>query len=102
MNLLNRYLQAVGRCLPRVRRDDILEELRINILAQMEDRAEELGRLLTDDEQAEILRHHGNPTIIAGRYSDGNLGLAFGRQLIGPELFPFYRTVLKINFSITW
>ena len=101
MNLLNRYLQAVANCLPSARRDDIIAELRANILSQMEDREHELGRPLTEDEQADVLRRCGNPTIIAGRYSAHNLGLAFGRQLIGPELFPFYKTVLIINLLIT-
>jgi hypothetical protein len=101
MNLLNRYLQAVARLLPKARRDDIIAELRANILSQMEDREEALGRPLTEDEQAEILRNHGNPTIIAGRYREGNLGLAFGVQLIGPELFPFYRNILLLNMGIT-
>jgi hypothetical protein len=100
MNLLNRYLQAVGMLLPKARRDDIIAELRANILSQMEDREEALGRPLTEDEQAEILRHHGNPTIIAGRYREGNLGLAFGRQLIGPELFPFYTNTLTLSMGI--
>ena len=101
MNLLSRYLQAVAKCLPSARRDDIIAELRANILSQMEDRERELGRSLTEEEQADILRRYGNPTIIAGRYSAHNLGLAFGRQLIGPELFPFYKTVLIINLLIT-
>jgi HAAS len=101
MNLLNRYLQAVARCLPSARRDDIIAELRANILSQMEDRERELGHPLTEDEQADILRRYGNPTIIAGRYSAHNIGLAFGRQLIGPELFPFYKTVLIVNLLIT-
>jgi len=43
MNLLNRYLRAVGRLLPKPRRDDIVAELRANILSQMEDREQELG-----------------------------------------------------------
>lgn len=101
MNLVERYLQTVARLLPKSRREDIIDELRINILAQMEDRAEEFGRPLTEDEQAEILRHHGNPTVVAGRYRPDNLGLAFGRQWIGPELFPIYKMVLILNMSIT-
>jgi hypothetical protein len=101
MNLLNRYLQAVARLLPKARRDDIIEELRANIISQMEDREEGLGRPLTEDEQAEILRHHGNPTLVAGRYREGNLGLAFGVQLIGPELFPIYQNILLLNMGIT-
>ena len=101
MNLLNRYLQAVARLLPKARRDDIIAELRANILSQMEDREQELGRSLTEEEQAAILRHHGNPTSVAGRYREDNLGLAFGRQLIGPELFPFYKMSLTVNLVIT-
>lgn len=101
MNLLNRYLQAVGRLLPIARRADIVAELRANILSQMEDREQELGRPLTEDEQAAILKHHGNPTVIAARYHDTNgLGLAFGVQIIGPELFPLYRMVLLMNLGI--
>jgi hypothetical protein len=100
MNLVNRYLQAVGALLPKPRRGDIIAELRANILSQMEDREDALGRPLTDDEQAEILRHHGNPTVVAGRYREDNLGFAFGVQLIGPELFPFYKNVLMINMTI--
>jgi hypothetical protein len=101
MNLLNRYLQAVARLLPKARRDDIIAELRANILSQMEDREQELGRALTEDEQVTILRHHGNPTTVAARYREDNLGLAFGRQLIGPELFPFYKMSLTVNLVIT-
>jgi hypothetical protein len=101
MNLLDRYLQAVARLLPKPRRDDIIAELRSNLLSQMEDREEALGRPLTEEEQAEILRNHGNPKIVAGRYLDGSLGLAFGVALIGPGLFPYYKTVLIINETMT-
>jgi hypothetical protein len=101
MNLLNRYLQEVAKYLPRSRRSDIVEELRANILSQMEDREEELGRALTDNELVRMLQHHGNPMFIAGRYREDNLGLAFGIQLIGPELFPFYKTILLLNLSVT-
>lgn len=101
MNLLDRYLQEVSKYLPRARRADIIAELRANILSQMEDREQELGRPLTENETVEILRHHGSPVIVAGRYRPHNLGLAFGIQLIGPELFPFYRMILLLNLSIT-
>ena len=101
MKLLERYLQAVARCLPKARRDDIIEELRVNLLSQFEDREEELGHPLTVDEQAEILRRHGNPTMVASSYGTSNLGFAFGVQLIGPELFPIYRNVLGTIMSIS-
>lgn len=101
MNLLNRYLQAVGKYLPKARRDDIVAELRANLLSQIEDREETLGRPLSEEEIVEMLKHHGNPAVVAGRYFPENRGLAFGRQLIGPELFPFYRIVLLMNLTIT-
>ena len=101
MNLLNRYLQAVARLLPSARRDDIIAELRANILSQFEERENDAGRGLTEHEQVEILRRFGNPAMIAGRYGEHNFGLAFGKQWIGPELFPFYRTVLLINLAIS-
>ena len=101
MNLLNRYLQEVSKYLPKARREDIVAELRANITSQLEDREEELGRALTDVEIVAMLQHHGNPMIVAGRYRPHNLGLAFGVQLIGPELFPFYRMILLLNWCIT-
>lgn len=93
MNLLNRYLQDVGRYLPKARRDDIVADLRANILLQIEDREREIGRPMAENELIEMLQHHGNPLIVAGRYREHSLGLAFGIQLIGPELFPFYKTL---------
>jgi hypothetical protein len=101
MNLLNRYLQEVARYLSRDRRQDIVAELRGNLLSQAEDREEVLGRPLTNEEWVVLLRHHGNPMVVAGQYRKDNRGLAFGIQLIGPELFPFYRMILAINVSIT-
>jgi hypothetical protein len=101
MNLLNRYLQEVSKYLPKAGREDIVAELRANITPQLEDKEEELGRPLTDDEVVAMLQHHGNPMIVAGRYRPHNLGLAFGVQLIGPELFPFYRMILLLNLCIT-
>ncbi len=56
MELLDRYLQAVREYLLRNRRDDIVKELGDNILSQMEDKAAELGRPLTEAEQAAILK----------------------------------------------
>ncbi len=85
MELLERYLQAVRTYLIRRRRDDIVKELGDNILSQMEDKAEELGRPLTEAEQGEVLKQHGHPVLAAARY--GRLPLQY---LIGPTLFPIY------------
>jgi hypothetical protein len=85
MELLERYLQAMRGYLLRWRRDDIIKELGDNILSQMEDRAAELGRPLTEAEQEEILKQHGHPVVAATRFQRMPM-----RQLIGPELFPLY------------
>jgi hypothetical protein len=86
--LLERYLAAVGRYLPGESKNDTLAELRANLLAQMEDKAEALGRALTEEEEAEILRGHGHPSMVAAHYRPR-------RQLIGPEIFPFYWLTIR-------
>jgi hypothetical protein len=93
MDLLERYLQAVRFFLPGRQQDDIVRELSENLLSQMEDRAEELGRPLNGDEQADILRRHGHPMLVAGRYRSH-------QQLIGPVFFPIYLFALKAGLGV--
>ena len=93
MDLLERYLQAVEEYLPAKGRADVLAELRANLLDQMEEREETLGRPLTTDEVAEILRKHGHPSIVAARYQPR-------RSLIGPEIFPYYWFTLRKTFPL--
>jgi hypothetical protein len=93
MELLERYLQAVRFFLPQKQQDDIVRELSENLIAQMEDREEDLGRPLTETEQADILRAHGHPMIVAGRYRPR-------QQLIGPVFFPVYLFVLKLGLGV--
>ena len=78
MEMLNRYLQAVGQYLPAETKDDTLEELRANLLEQMDVLAEELERPLTEGEVAAILKAHGKPEVVAVRYLPQ-------RSLIGPR-----------------
>lgn len=89
MELLERYLQAVGKYLPVKGRNDILAELRANLLEQAEDRQHELGRSLTRDEEEALLKQHGHPLLAAARYLPQ-------RYLIGPAVFPYYWAVLKV------
>jgi hypothetical protein len=88
MDLLERYLQAIGQNLPPATRDDVLNELRANLSAQIDDRAEELNRPLTEPELAAILRAHGRPEVVAARYLPQ-------RYLIGPTIFPFYLLTMR-------
>ncbi len=93
MDMLDRYLQAVKFFLPRSQQDDIIRELSENLLARMQDREEELGRPLDEAEQAAILREHGHPMLVAGRYRTR-------QQLIGPTFFPLYILALNMGFGI--
>jgi hypothetical protein len=101
MEILDRYLASVRSALPEAQRDDIINELSENLRSQIEDRESELGRPLTGAEVEAILKQHGHPMIVAGRYRQDDRSVSFGRELIGPTLFPFYLRVLKFNLGIT-
>ena len=83
MDLLERYLQAVGQYLAPATKADVQAELRVNLQAEMDDLAEEKQRPLTESEVAAILKAHGRPILVAARYLPQ-------RYLIGPEVFPFF------------
>jgi len=91
MELLNRYVHAVGHYLPAETKNDTLAELRANLLAQIEGREEELGRPLNAAEASAILKAHGRPEFVAARYLPQ-------RWLIGPTVFPIYLFTLKRAF----
>lgn len=88
MDLLERYLQAIGQYLPEESRVETLRELRANLLDQMDARAESQGRTLEEGDVAAVLREHGKPEVVALRYLPQ-------RSLIGPAVFPFYVFTLQ-------
>ena len=95
MDLIDRYLATVSLLLPLRQRADIAAELRDELISRREEREAALGRALSRDEDAALLRDFGNPIAVAGRYA--------GRQtLIGPELYPLYLLVtsLMLAFAI--
>ncbi len=101
MELVDRYLKSVGSYLPKKQKDDILRELSENIRSEMEDQEKELGRPLNDAEKEAVVKRHGNPLLVAGRYRQDQRSVAFGGQWIGPELFPFYLKVLTFNLGLS-
>jgi hypothetical protein len=101
MQIVDRYLQSVKKCLPAAQADDIIKELSENIYAQIEDKESELNRSLTEAEVEAILKQHGHPLLVASRYRQEQRNVSFGRQIIGPALFPFYIRVLKFNLGLT-
>ena len=102
MDLVDRYLKAVAKALPEAQREDIIRELSEDIRSEMEDKQSELGRPLTEAEQEAVLKQRGNPLLLAARYHQDDRRVAFGRQLIGPVLYPFYVKVLSFNLGLTF
>jgi hypothetical protein len=101
MELLDQYLKSVRSCLPAAQRDDIINELSENLRAQVEDKEDTLGRPLNEGEVEAILKQHGHPLVVASRYRQDQRSVAFGPQIIGPVLFPFYIRVLEFNLGLT-
>lgn len=93
MTILDRYLYAVRTNLPNDRRDDIAAEIGDELQSQIDERESELGRPLTEDEQAAIVKAYGHPAVVAARY-------AKVQYLIGPELLPLYWSVLRIVLTV--
>jgi hypothetical protein len=100
MQLLDRYLTAIKFWLPKKQRDDIVAELEANLRAEIDDHAATLGRPLSDDELAALLKQHGSPLLVASRYQEEKRTVTFGRQLIGPVVFPFYWTAIKVTLVL--
>lgn len=105
MDMLDRYLGAVRSYLPkslsRAQQNDIIAELEENLRVQMDDREAELGHPLSGDEENAILQRHGHPMLVAGRYQANQGRVAFGRELIGPALFPVYLRTLWIVLAVS-
>src|SRR6202040_1400394 len=101
MQIVDRYLESVKDCLPKTEADDIIKELSENISSQIEDKEGELARPLRDGEKESILKQRGPPVLVASRYRQEQRNVSFGRQIIGPMLFPFYIRVLKFNLGLT-
>jgi hypothetical protein len=93
MDLLERYLQAVAQYLPLKGKEDTVAELPANLLAEIENREEELGRPLLEGEVGAVLQQHGRPVLVAARYLPQ-------RFLIGPGLFPLYWFTLLKSFPL--
>ena len=94
MRLIDRYLAAVAAQLPAAGRDDVVAELRDDIMSRVEARQEALGRDLTEDEVEAILREVGHPLVFAARFGSGP------QHLVGPELFPWWMFGVKVGLIV--
>ncbi|MCW5888059.1 MAG: hypothetical protein KIT07_08030 [Anaerolineales bacterium] len=86
--LIERYIQAVGRHLPARTRADVQLELR----TALHDAAEERGLNPQTDEAgiAALLKEYGRPEALAASYGQSG-------ALIHPQVMPAYRRVLTIS-----
>ena len=90
MDMLEDYLRAVSRLLPKAKREDIIAELRDEILTRIESRESELGSTLTPDETEQLLRDFGHPIVVAARYRDEP------QYSVGPALYPFWIFAVRL------
>ena len=93
MDLIERYVAAVRRNLPRAKADDIAAELADELQTRREEREDALGRAMSADETSAMLKEFGHPLVIAARYRPN-------QYLIGPDVFPFYLYVMKVVLAI--
>ncbi len=101
MDLIESYLNTVKSYLPRKQREDIIAELSDEIRSQVEEKESELGRALDESELNLLLIRFGDPVAIAARYRQPRHSVALGRELIGPEIFPYYMWILMISGLVT-
>jgi hypothetical protein len=101
MDILESYLRAVKRCLPRAQSDDIIKELSDDLRSQIDEQQAALGRPFNDQEMMVFFKQHGDPMTVARRYRQDHRSLSLGWELIGPELFPTYLMFLGFNLTLT-
>lgn len=87
MSLIDRYIQEVGRHLPRKNRADIKAELRSSIVDNLEDRYSSDPAV---SDVGDFLRELGKPREVAASY------FPEGQYLIGPSLYPLFRMIAWI------
>ncbi|MFM7294706.1 MAG: hypothetical protein ACKO1K_07840 [Burkholderiales bacterium] len=93
MELIDRYLHAVKGYLPEAQQNDIVAELKDDLLSQIEEREAALERPLNDAELQALLKQSGHPMLVASRYRPQE-------HLIGPTMYPFWWTAQKFMLIV--
>jgi hypothetical protein len=94
MTILNRYLYAVQKALPKeLATSDVVAEIAEDLQSQIDEREAALGHPLSDDEIARLIKAYGHPKVVAARYERVT-------YLIGPDAFPFYRSALGLVATV--
>ena len=92
-NLLERYIDEVGKHLPGKSRADIQTEIRSTLEDMLEEQADRAGHPVDDAMIQDLLRSYGAPAKVAESYQPD-------RYLIGPKMFPIFTLVLKIVMAV--
>ena len=87
MELIEKYLYAVGKKLPLKQKEDILKELRSIIMDNLDDMTG--GKDATDEDISKVLLEMGPPTEVAKSYRSGP------SWLIGPMYYDLYMLIVK-------
>lgn len=92
MNLIDKYIVAVGKHLPRKNRGDIEAEIRSTLEDMLEERKQAEGPA-SEAEMAALLKEYGSPREVAAKYKSH-------QYLIGPGLFPLFEMIARIVFIV--
>ena len=90
MELIERYVNDVGRRLPKKQRDEVRRELRSALLDAVEPSEGEPS----EADVVAALTRMGPPETVAASYRPAD------QYLIGPELYPDFKRVLGIVMAI--
>lgn len=93
MNLIDAYINEVGRFLPGKNRLDIEAEIRSALQDLLDERSRALGKPVDEELTLAVLKEYGDPQKVAESYEPE-------RYLIGPKLYPHYIRVLQTVFPI--
>lgn len=93
MNLIDRYIQHVGKHLPEKSREDLKREIRSLLEDSLEDRSRELGRPIDEALTVDVLKEFGRPEKMAASYTPE-------RYLISPRIYPIFWLVVRIVMTV--
>jgi hypothetical protein len=94
MNLLDKYITAVGDHLPAKGRADIEAEIRSTLQDMLDDRSAATGQPIDDALISAVLKEYGAPAKVAATYQGAP------RSLIGPRFYPMFELVLRIVLAV--
>ena len=94
MNLIDTYVNEVGRRLPLKNRADIEAEIRSALEDMLEERSRKENKPVDDEMTFAVLREYGDPEKVAASYLPE-------RYLIGPALYPIFILLAKVILVIT-